>query len=119
LKNRLDLKSREVQQQLDGLPQSFADNPQARLLSLCGEFVSEMVKYVHGDASCPSFFQEINIEFGKLADGILGTRPLFDIPSAKDSFPQPQSLSDSLLSEHINIAMTESSDVRERGTKRK
>ena len=33
---------REVQDELDGLPPSFSDHPQARLLGLCGDFVSEI-----------------------------------------------------------------------------
>jgi hypothetical protein len=84
LKSRLDLKNREVQQYLDSLPPSFSDNPQAMLLSICGEFTTEMAKYIYGDAGYASFFQDIHAEFGKLAQEIRCTKPRFDIPKSAE-----------------------------------
>lgn len=75
----LSRKARLVQGELDRLPQSFAENPQAMLLGLCSEFVSEIGKYTHGNSTHPAFFQDINSAFWSLAKEISDTRPQFEI----------------------------------------
>lgn len=70
---------REVQDELDGLPVSFSDHPQARLLGLCADFVSEIDEYTNGSTNQPKFLQDMHDEFWKLAKEIVATRPTFEI----------------------------------------
>lgn len=72
---------REVQDELDGLPESFSDHPQARLLGLCADFVSEIDEYINGSTNQPKFLQDIHDEFWKLANEIAATRPTFEVAS--------------------------------------
>jgi hypothetical protein len=74
----VSLKMRKVQDDLDLLPQSFADNPQAGLLALCSEFISETDEYINGTPDHATFFQELHGEFWKLTQEIIGTRPTFE-----------------------------------------
>lgn len=70
---------REVQDALDSLPPSFSDHPQARLLGLCADFLSEIDEYTNGSTNQPKFLQDIHDEFWKLANEIAATRPTFEI----------------------------------------
>jgi hypothetical protein len=72
------LKMRTVQDDLDLLPHSFDDNPQAGLLALCSEFISQTDEYTNGTPNHPSFFQELHEKFWKLSTEIIGTRPTFE-----------------------------------------
>lgn len=54
------------------------------LLSICGEFTTEMGKYIYGDAGYASFFQDIHAEFRKLTEEIRCTKPRFDIPKSAE-----------------------------------
>ncbi len=76
---------RKVQDDLDLLPHSFSDNPQAGLLALCSEFISETDEYTNGTPNHAAFFQELHDEFGKLAKEIIGTRPCFETATTSSS----------------------------------
>jgi hypothetical protein len=70
---------RKVQDDLDGLPLSFSDNPQAKLLSLCADFISEIDQNTNGSPNQPTFFQDIDKEFWKFNKEIMSTRVGFEI----------------------------------------
>lgn len=70
---------RKVQDDLDHLPQSFSDNPQAKLLSLCTDFISEIDQHTNGSPNNPGFFQDLHGEFWKLRKKIMSTRLGFEI----------------------------------------
>jgi hypothetical protein len=76
----IERKLQAVQEALDSLPQSFADNPQGKLLNICAEFNTCIKEYTIGSESHPDFFQDLYDEFEKLAKEITSTRPNFDIP---------------------------------------
>ena len=73
-----------VQQNLNLLPPSFAENPQGKLFALCSEFSSTVDKYTTGSHTHLSFFRDLQIEFRNLAEKINGTRPNFEIPPRKE-----------------------------------
>lgn len=78
--NDIERKLQVVQEALDALPLSFADNPQGKLLNLCSEFNACIGQYTIGSESCPDFFQDLYDEFEKLAKEITSTRPKFEMP---------------------------------------
>ena len=80
LMNDIERKLQVVQEALDSLPQSFADNPQGKLLNLCAEFNACIKEYTIGSESYPDFFEDLYDEFEKLAKEITSTRPKFEIP---------------------------------------
>ena len=85
---------RKVQDDLDLLPHSFSDNPQAGLLALCSEFISETDEYTNGTPNHAAFFQELHNEFAKLAKEIIATRPNFETaPTSSSSGGQVGSMS--------------------------
>lgn len=69
-----------VQENLNSLPQSFADNPQGKLLNLCSEFNSRIQQSTTGTGSHLTFLRSMQMEFLKLAKDINNTRPRIDIP---------------------------------------
>ena len=76
---------KKVQDDLDLLPHSFADNPQAGLLALCSEFISETDEYVNGTPNHATFFQELHNQFCKLTKDIIATRPMFETTPTSDT----------------------------------
>ena len=80
---------REVQDELDGLPTSFSDHPQARLLGLCGDFISEIDEYTNGSTNQPKFLQDMYDEFWKLASEIAATRLTFQITTKNTTHGMP------------------------------
>lgn len=79
----------EVQEDLDRLPLSFSDNPQARLLGICDGFVLEIDQHTNGSPKHPEYLQDMHDEFLKLAEAIRATRPTFEI--RPHSTPEPPS----------------------------
>lgn len=69
-----------VQEELCSLPESFAENPQGKLLNLCAEFTACIKECTTGSEWHPKFFEGLYKEFEKLAKDIMGTRPNFEIP---------------------------------------
>jgi Dynamin central region len=92
LKKDLVDKMRKVQRDFASLPKSFADDPQAHLLSLCTGFVQEMDFYTNGkensDPRKPTFLHDALPHYFKLKDKISLTRPKFEIALAI-SLPPP------------------------------
>jgi hypothetical protein len=72
---------REIQINLDRLPQSFSDDPQTKLLALCSDFASELSKHANGNQKHPEFLQGLHKRFRELTGKIAKTRPTFDIPT--------------------------------------
>jgi hypothetical protein len=83
LKKDLSEQMRKVQSELDDLPTSFADNPQAHLLSLCAAFVGEIDSYTNGKPtyppSQPTFIREAMQHYRILEKEIKRTRPEFKV----------------------------------------
>lgn len=77
---------RQVRSDLEDLPKSFMDNPQAHLLGLCNAFTQAIDSYTNGKpnypSSQPTFLQENVINYRALEKEIKRTRPHFEIPPA-------------------------------------
>jgi len=88
-------KRRQLKTELEGVPASFADAPQEKLLSLCTDFTTVVAEYVNGNPDHAELFQELKAEFRKLKDTLNSTKPTFGIVSKesegilgeKDSLP--------------------------------
>jgi hypothetical protein len=84
LKKDLSDKMRKVRSDLEGLPKSFVDNPQAHLLSLCNSFAQAIGSYTNGKPnyppSRPTFLQGNVVHYRALEKEIKRTRPHFKIP---------------------------------------
>lgn len=92
LKRDLSEKRRKVRSDLEGLPKSFVDNPQAHLLSLCNTFSRAIDSYTNGKPnyppSRPTFLQDNLTNYRALKREIERTRPQFEVPS-RIGPPQP------------------------------
>ena len=78
-------KREEVQQDLDHLPNPFSEEPQMKLLQLCGDFHVEIAERTAGHTKHPEFFKALYNEFRKLSQRIQKTKPIFEIaPSDHD-----------------------------------
>jgi hypothetical protein len=92
LKKDLFDKMKKVQSELGDLPQSFADNPQRNLLSLCSSFVQEIDKYTNGQPihppNQPTFLRDALRHYRGLEKEIKRTRPQFNVvpDDSQDSF---------------------------------
>ena len=90
LKEELSLKKKKIQENLDGLPESFEDNPQTKFLHLCKQFNAE----IHGHATAKldntEFFQALQEGFSALENRILATRPNFQ--AVPEKAPNPPSV---------------------------
>jgi len=68
---------------LDNIPKSFADNPQANLLSLCTQFIKEVDDYTNGkpndDSKHSTFLRDALPFYRAFKSAINETRPLFKI----------------------------------------
>jgi hypothetical protein len=86
LKKDLSDKLRRVHLELDALPKSFEDNPQAHLLSLCGTFIQEIDDYTNGKPSHnpdqPTFLQDALMHYRIFRQQVNHTRPRFVVPPA-------------------------------------
>lgn len=80
----VQLSKRNIHQQLDNLPRSFSESPQAMLLNLCNEFTGEIQERVNGSRRPPRFFQQLDAEYHRLAKELTGTRPNFEITPNED-----------------------------------
>jgi hypothetical protein len=85
LKKELTYAMRRVQANIDQLPSSFPDDPQARLTRVCNDFVLEIDQHAHGNQKHPKFLQDMHTEFWKFAKAIAATRPTFEIDSQSTS----------------------------------
>jgi|SRR5277367_1034496 len=83
LKRDLSEKMRKVRSDLEGLPKSFGDNPQAHLLSLCNTFARAIDSYTNGKPNYPpsraTFLQDNLPHYRALKREIERTRPQFDV----------------------------------------
>jgi hypothetical protein len=95
LKRDLSEKMRKVRSDLEGLPKSFVDNPQAHLLSLCNTFSRAIDSYTNGKPnyppSRPTFLQDNLTNYRALKREIERTRPQFEV-SSRIGPPQPISV---------------------------
>ena len=88
LKEELSLKKKKVQEDLDGLPESFEDNPQTKFLHLCREFNAEIRGHVTAKLDSTDFFLALQEGFLALENRILGTKPKFQtVPEEASSAP--------------------------------
>ena len=89
LKKDLSDKMRKVQSDLNGLPKSFADNPQAHLLTLCNAFVQEIGSYTNGKPTYPpnqrTFLRDALRHYRVLEKEIKRTRPQFEVAPSSES----------------------------------
>jgi hypothetical protein len=79
LKKEIIVNLRDVQDNLDCLPPSFSDNPQAKLLGVCDAFFTAIDQHTNGSRKHPKFLQVMHDGFWKLAKEIVATRPSFEI----------------------------------------
>ena len=97
------LKKKKVQEDLDGLPESFADNPQAKLLLLCATFNADIYEYITAKPSRTTFFHNLQDEFWKLESRIMEARPKFEIvPQSEESSVAPPCMFASSSGEGVN-----------------
>jgi hypothetical protein len=86
LKKDLSDKLRKVHLELDALPKSFEDNPQAHLLSLCGTFIQEIDDYTNGkpnhNPDQSTFLQDALMHYRIFRQQVNHTRPHFVVPPA-------------------------------------
>ena len=80
MRREIEAKLSEVQNGLDILPESFSENPQGKLLTLCTEFDSCIRECTTGSEPYSSFFEALYKEFETLSNEITATRPNFEIP---------------------------------------
>ena len=73
MKKEIIVNLRDVQENLDSLPPSFSDNPQAMLLGVCDAFFTEIDQHTNGSRKYPKFLQIMHDEFWKLAKEIATT----------------------------------------------
>jgi hypothetical protein len=81
LAEEIELKRSAVDEELRRLPESFAENPQVKLLSLFDEFNTCIKETTTGNESRPEFFEGLHKEFARLSTDITNTCPKFDILS--------------------------------------
>jgi hypothetical protein len=87
----------KVQERLDDL--KVPDDPQHMLLEICKKFTSQIVDCANGNFTGSSFFKDMNSEFEKLSESLIGTRPAFDFtqpeanPDGTDSTPVSSNIS--------------------------
>ena len=83
LKMKLHEKLRTVRQELATLPKSYADNPQANLLSLCSAFIQDVDNYTSGkpndDPEQATFLRDVLSSYRDLKQKILSTRLQFQM----------------------------------------
>jgi len=71
------LKMKKIHEDLDGLPESFEDSPQAKFLHLCRAFNAEIDEHVTAQSSRTRFFRDLQEEFSELGTKIRQTKPKF------------------------------------------
>jgi hypothetical protein len=74
-----------VQDDLDSLPESFEDSPQAKILHLCGVFNTEVDAYTTAKSEHTSFFQKLEEEFSILEQNLLATKPNFEVVESNEA----------------------------------
>jgi hypothetical protein len=89
LRANLSSKNRDLRTQLEKLPRSLAENPQAELLNLCARFIKGINQYARGLAEYPetagsSFLQESKQHYRALKEAILRTKPRFQVEMQRD-----------------------------------
>jgi hypothetical protein len=83
LNDAVSSKRQQLKKELEGVPASFADVPQEKLLSLCTDFTTVVAEYANGDPDHAELFQRLKVEFRKLKDCLESTKPTFKIISNK------------------------------------
>jgi len=68
---------KKIHEDLDGLPESFEDSPQAKFLHLCRAFNTEVDEHVTAKSSRTWFFRDLQEEFSELETKIRQTKPKF------------------------------------------
>jgi hypothetical protein len=78
-------KQKQLQEDLESLPESFEDNPQIKFMTLCGEFISKIDEHTAAKSGSETdFFQLLLKKFEKLKCRIHSTRPVFEIEKRGD-----------------------------------
>jgi hypothetical protein len=82
LKKILAEKQKKVKSDLNTLPKSLADNPQANLLALCSRFVTDVIAYTSGKPTIEpdqyTFIRDALPEYKALRSKIEATEPKFN-----------------------------------------
>jgi hypothetical protein len=68
---------RDLAKQLAELPPTLEDDPQRKLIALCGEFTHVLSQYVDGDSTRPEYYVQMRPHFKKLKRNIEATKPVF------------------------------------------
>ena len=86
---------KEVEDKIAALPESFAAEPQTKLLGLCTEFIDEIKSYAVGATSHGALFREMTAIFRQFRNRLHRTVPTFDISSEdKDGEEKPDQIID-------------------------
>jgi hypothetical protein len=73
-------RQKDLETDLDSLPESFEDNPQIKFINLCTEFISTVDEHTTAKSGAHTdFVQQIQKRFEKLKSRIHSTRPVFEI----------------------------------------
>jgi hypothetical protein len=102
LKNEISAGMAKVQERLGDL--KVPDDPQQMLWEICKKFTSQIVDCANGNSMRSSFFKDMNSEFEKLSESIIGTRPVF-------KFIQPEASPDRTDSTSISSNISSSKNV--------
>jgi len=80
LADEIESAQRQVEETLQSLPESFAENPHGKLLNLIANFTARVKEYTTGHESSPELFERLYDQFESLENDILRTRLHFEIP---------------------------------------
>jgi hypothetical protein len=69
----------EISKQLSALPDTLSDDPQRKLIALCGEFTHVLSQFVDGSGNRPDYFVQMKPHFKVLKSQIEGTKPVLHV----------------------------------------
>ena len=75
---------RAVTAQLMALPDTLEDDPQPKLLSLCGDFTYELSQFVDGSSNQPEYYVQMKPHFKLLKTMIEETLPALHTEESPD-----------------------------------
>ncbi len=78
--DEIESAQRQVEENLQSLPESFAENPHGKLLNLITNFTARVKEYTTGHESSRELFEGFYNQFERLENDILSTRLHFQIP---------------------------------------
>jgi hypothetical protein len=75
---------RAITAQLMTLPDTLEDDPQPKLLSLCGDFTYELSQFVDGSSNQPEYYVQMKPHFKLLKTMIEETLPVLQSDESQD-----------------------------------